>query len=120
MKEFIAITKALSDTNRVRALLALKRGEACVCRLIELLGRAPSTVSKHMSILKSAGLVESRKQGRWIYYRLSDGGNHGVVCRMVAVAIELLGCDRTIKADRKRMAEILKQDPEVLCRRQKK
>ena len=120
MKEFVAVTKALSDTNRVRALLALKRGEACVCRLIELLGRAPSTVSKHMSILKNAGLVESRKEGRWIYYRLCAGGSNEVVCRMIAVAIELLGCDRTIASDRKRMAEILKQDPGVLCREQKK
>ena len=72
MREFIDINKALSDESRVRALLALRDQELCVCQLIELLGLAPSTVSKHMTILKQAGLVEGRKDGRWIYYRLAD------------------------------------------------
>jgi DNA-binding transcriptional ArsR family regulator len=45
-------------------------GELCVCQIIELLGLVPSTVSKHMSILKQAGLVENRKEARWMYYRL--------------------------------------------------
>jgi len=64
-------TKALADENRVRALLALRKGELCVCQITELFGLAPSTVSKHLSILYQAGLVESRKDGRWIYYRPS-------------------------------------------------
>jgi DNA-binding transcriptional ArsR family regulator len=44
-----------------------------VCQIIEVLGLAPSTVSKHLSVLSSAGLVVMRKEGRWAYYRLSDG-----------------------------------------------
>ena len=51
MKEFLAITKALSDENRVRALMALTGGELCVCQVIELLGLTPSTVSKHLAAL---------------------------------------------------------------------
>ena len=70
MREFMNITKALADENRVRALLALRHGELCVCRITELFGLAVSTVSKHLSILYQAGLVESRKEGRWMYYRL--------------------------------------------------
>src|SRR5208282_6581214 len=70
MREFMAITKALSDPNRVRILLALRRGELCVCQITELFGFAPSTVSKHLSILHQAGLVESRKAERWVFYRL--------------------------------------------------
>jgi AhpD family alkylhydroperoxidase len=50
--------------------MALWDGELCVCQMIELLGLAPSTVSKHISILRPAELLESRKDGRWIYYRL--------------------------------------------------
>ena len=69
MLDFMAIAKALADENRVRLLLALQKQELCVCQLIELMGLAPSTVSKHMSILKQARLVEARKQGRWVYYR---------------------------------------------------
>ena len=76
MRSFIAITSALSDPNRVRVLMALhKRGELCVCQIVELLGLAPSTVSKHLFILKSAGLVDARKQGRWMYYRPADDGD---------------------------------------------
>ena len=72
MNEILNITKALSDDNRVRAVMMLADGELCVCQIIEMLGLAPSTVSKHMSILRQAGLVATRKQGRWIYYRLAD------------------------------------------------
>ena len=68
----MAITKALSDPNRVRILLALRRGELCVCQITELFGFAPSTVSKHLSILHHAGLILSRKSERWVYYRLPD------------------------------------------------
>ncbi len=69
---FTTKTKALADPNRVRILMALRGGELCVCRIIELLKLAPSTVSKHVSILKHAGLVEGRKEGRWMHYRLAD------------------------------------------------
>lgn len=72
MLEILNITKALSDENRVRALMLLVDGELCVCQIIEMLGLAPSTVSKHMSILRQAGLVDTRKEERWIYYRLAD------------------------------------------------
>ena len=63
MREFMSITKALADPNRVRILLALRRGELCVCQITELFGLAPSTVSKHLSILHHAGLIQSRKIG---------------------------------------------------------
>src|ERR1039458_3849873 len=72
MRAFMAITKALSDPNRVRILLALRRGELCVCQITELFSFAPSTISKHLSILHHAGLILSRKSERWVYYRLPD------------------------------------------------
>jgi DNA-binding transcriptional ArsR family regulator len=70
MNGFLQIAKALSDETRVRALLALERGELCLCQVVDLLGLSPSTVSKHMSVLGQAGLVARRRSGRWIYYRL--------------------------------------------------
>ncbi len=51
--------------------MVLETQELCVCQIIELLELAPSTVSKHMSVLRQARLVEARKDGRWIYYRLA-------------------------------------------------
>ncbi len=68
----MAITKALSDPGRVRILLALRRRELCVCQITELFGFAPSTMSKHLSILHHAGLIQSRKTERWVHYRLPD------------------------------------------------
>lgn len=72
MKDFMAIAKALADDNRVRILMFLRHGELCVCQIIEMLQLAPSTVSKHLAILRSAELIDSAKRGRWIYYRLAD------------------------------------------------
>ncbi len=70
MKNVLNVTKALSDENRIRIIVSLNEGELCVCQVIELLKLAPSTVSKHISILKNANLVDSRKDGRWVYYKL--------------------------------------------------
>lgn len=61
----------MGDQSRLRALAMLCRGELCLCQLIAVLGLSPATVSRHMSVLRSAGLVRRRKQGRWHYYRLA-------------------------------------------------
>jgi DNA-binding transcriptional ArsR family regulator len=78
MRDCIAIAKALGDPQRVRAMMALRDGALCLCQLIELLKLSPSTVSKHMTVLGQARLVESRKEGRWVYYRLAGG--RGLPC----------------------------------------
>jgi ArsR family transcriptional regulator len=72
VRVFIAVTKALSDSNRVRTLMFLQGGELCLCQIIEMLGLAPSTVSKHMAVLHNARLIESRKEGRWVFFRLAE------------------------------------------------
>ncbi len=73
MRETLTITKALADGNRLRVLMALtKTGELCVCKITEMLELAPATVSRHMSILQNAHLVKSRKDSRWVHYRLSN------------------------------------------------
>ncbi|OHB72530.1 MAG: hypothetical protein A2V70_00875 [Planctomycetes bacterium RBG_13_63_9] len=117
MRDFMATVRALADENRVRALLALRQRELCVCQITELLGLAPSTVSKHMSILKQARLVESRKNGRWIYYRFIDKDAPVEAREAVAWATRSLCSDRQIRDDQARLREILKLQPEVLCRR---
>ena len=118
MREFMNITKALADGNRVRALLALRQGELCVCQITELFGLAPSTISKHLSILFQAGLVESRKDGRWIYYQL-PGKNSPVVVREAIDWIEKALADNPhVLEDNQQLQKILKQDPTALCKKQ--
>lgn len=118
MRQVVRTTKALADENRIRIIGALSGHELCVCQLIELLCLAPSTVSKHLSILKNARLIDSRKQGRWMYYRLADQR----VSRANAEAIDWIlrsisETDRFLQ-DGQRLEEILKIDPEILCSQQ--
>lgn len=118
MREFMNITKALADENRVRTLLALRQGELCVCQITELFGLAPSTVSKHLSILFQAGLVESRKDGRWIYYNL-PGKDAPVAVREALDWVEQSLADNPhVLADSKQLKKIVRQDPTDLCKRQ--
>lgn len=115
MKDFLAITKALSDESRVRALMALAGGELCVCQIIELLKLAPSTVSKHMAVLYQAGLVETRKEGRWIYYHLTEEPELPCAQTALAMARDCLSRDRRIRDDAKQLRRIRKMNRDELC-----
>ena len=119
MRDFMAVTKALSDPNRVRILLALRRGELCVCQNTELFGFAPSTVSKHLSILHRAGLILSRKSERWVYYRLPYKAAPVAVREALEWVHKSLAKTDEAAADAKKLKRILKTDPAVICRRQK-
>ncbi len=118
MREFMNITRALADTHRVRALLALRARELCVCQITELFGLAPSTVSKHLSILYQARLVESRKAGRWIYYRLPDRDAPVTVRRALEWVARSVDGERQVAEDGTRLKKIQAMDPVELCRRQ--
>jgi DNA-binding transcriptional ArsR family regulator len=109
------IVRALGEENRVRALLALSGKELCLCQIIELLGLAPSTVSKHMAILKQARLVDTRKSGRWVFYRLAGSEAPPVVQGALAWLYESLSRDTSVLQDESCLQEILKVDLAVLC-----
>ncbi len=118
MEHILAIAQALSDENRVRALLALGEQEVCVCQLIELLQLAPSTVSKHMSILKQAKLVTGQKKGRWMYYRLPEKSAPLIVRQALAWVCQATSDDHRVRLDAQQMKEILGMDRELICERQ--
>jgi ArsR family transcriptional regulator, arsenate/arsenite/antimonite-responsive transcriptional repressor len=117
MREFMAITKALSDPNRVRMLLALRRGELCVCQITEWSGLATSTVSKHLSILNHAGLIVSRKTERWVYYRLPDKSAPVAVREALDWVYKSLAKTAEAAADGKHLNRILKMNLAEICRR---
>jgi ArsR family transcriptional regulator len=71
MKKTAKLFKALSDETRLRILALLTAGELCVCDLMAVLELPQSTVSRHLAYLRNAGLVEDRRQGVWMYYRLA-------------------------------------------------
>ncbi|EGB15515.1 regulatory protein ArsR [Pseudodesulfovibrio mercurii] len=64
------VVKAMAHSSRLMMIDELSRGERCVCDLRELVGADMSTVSKHLSVLKKAGIVEDERRGKQIYYRL--------------------------------------------------
>ncbi|MBL7646076.1 MAG: winged helix-turn-helix transcriptional regulator [Candidatus Hydrogenedentes bacterium] len=118
MRSIVNITKALADENRVRALGALQHQPLCVCQIIELLGLAPSTVSKHLAILRQAGLVTSKKEGRWIYFQRADAPTE--VVETLEWLYGQLARSTAHRDDQKKLRLILKQDPAILCQMQHK
>jgi DNA-binding transcriptional ArsR family regulator len=118
MRQLLNITKALADANRLRMLLALQGSELCVCQVTELFGLAPSTVSKHLSILYQAGLVEARKEGRWMFYRLAGKEASSVVRRALAWVCGAGQDMPEVAADAARLQKVLAMDPAELCKRQ--
>lgn len=115
MREVIDIAKALGDESRLRALLSLRDGELCLCQIIDLLDLAPSTVSKHLSILHRAGLVKKRKEGRWHYFRLPGRDAPPVVRQALRWVSEGVSDDAAINDDARSVNKIRKQDLDALC-----
>ncbi|WP_035257026.1 ArsR/SmtB family transcription factor [Desulfatirhabdium butyrativorans] len=117
MERLLRITKALADGSRLRVVMMLaNHDELCVCQITELLNLAMPTVSRHMSVLQNAGLVKSRKDSRWVYYRLAETFPSQCMAWLqteLADAIE-------IEQDRKKLENILSYDLDELCKMQKK
>lgn len=115
MFDVIALLKALSDENRIRMLMALRGKELCVCTLTELLDLAPSTTSKHLSILKQARLIESVKDGKFVYYRLSMEGSphHALAGPALEWLAGMLENTAQIAADRQLLRQIIEKGEEV-------
>lgn len=83
MKDFIKVTKALSDPNRVKILKMLQEQSFCVCELQAALHIAQPTVSNHLKVLEEAGLVTSRKSGLWVNYFVADGSRNPYVATIL-------------------------------------
>ncbi|MFW6372897.1 MAG: ArsR/SmtB family transcription factor [Thermodesulfobacteriota bacterium] len=116
METTLNISKALADGNRMRVVAALLRhDQLCVCQIVEMLHLATATVSRHMSILQNARLVQNRKEGRWVYYRLAEPFPEPLRRWL----LDSLANSPEIEADRAVLKKVLSRDPEDLCRHQK-
>jgi len=72
LKSAVSIFHALSDETRLEILDRLRGGERCVCELTDVLKAAQSRLSFHLKVLKDAGLIRDRPEGRWMYYALNE------------------------------------------------
>ncbi|HET7485942.1 MAG TPA: metalloregulator ArsR/SmtB family transcription factor [Solirubrobacterales bacterium] len=105
--------KALAHPGRLRILAMLRGGELCVCQMTAVLDLAASTVSAHLADLKRAGLVEERKDGRWVFHRLEDGEAAQSLLEPVWRSIAR---DPQVEADTRLLRELRRIDVEELCR----
>lgn len=116
MKTVLILMQALADETRLRILMALRQTELCVCQIQALLKLAPSTVSVHMRILHHAGMVEKRRQGKWVFFRLAGREappESQAAFRLIDRA--LADCLK-VSTDRKHLDKLLCRPLEEVCR----
>ena len=114
MRELVNIFKALSDSNRLRILKMLENRPLCVCEITAVLKLAPSTISKHLSILRQANLILDEKDGKWVNYRINKDKYQTYTPEILRLLQNWLPSDDTITRD-KRLVE--KVDRHQLCSR---
>jgi len=109
MEKEAAFFKVLADSTRLRlAVLLSIKGETCVCQLAEALDAPEYKISRHLGIMRSAGLVKARREGTWMYYQLSKARNRLEDC--------LQECFRDCLADHKIVKTDLKRLSKATCR----
>jgi len=106
MKEITEMFKALGDETRLRIVNLLnKAGKAlCVCEFVDALEETQYNISRHLKALRNAGLVDERKEGRWVYYSLSEGG---AFQKALLKALSVLS-EKNLKHDEKELDKRLK------------
>ncbi len=114
MREFLKVLKAASDKNRLRILKMLERKDMCVCELSAVLGIAQPSVSRHMSLLKEAGLVSDERDGQWIIYRLCDEKVNQYAPVILKQLRAWVNEDPCVKRDRKTAGSLCRQE---LCKK---
>ena len=104
MEDEAALFKVLADPTRLRlaALLSIE-GETCVCILVEALDEPDFKISRHLGIMRSAGMVKARREGTWMHYDLSEPRTKLEGCLQECFR-ECLADQKTVKADLKRLS----------------
>ena len=115
LETFETVAKAVADPSRVRILKLLELDELCVCQITTVLDLAPATVSKHLALLKTAGLVQQRRDGKWVYYRLAEREFNPYAGRFLALVGGALADDPTLAEDRRVLALVNAVPLPVLC-----
>jgi ArsR family transcriptional regulator, arsenate/arsenite/antimonite-responsive transcriptional repressor len=105
MQDILNIFKALSEETRLRVLKLLDRGELCVCDIVAALDLIQPKISFHLAVLKDAGLIKDRKQGKWVHYKIDDSDMFRRF--LILSALERISA-ASVREDSKRLAEFLK------------
>ncbi len=115
MKNTAQVFKALSDETRLRIMGLLIAGEElCVCDIIAALDLPQSTVSRHLAYLRNSGLLEDRRQGVWMYYRINQDNKNFIPSLLDILAVLFNDLDQTAH-DRRSLNDFLKVKKEERC-----
>jgi ArsR family transcriptional regulator len=95
---------ALADKTRLRLLNLMRDGEVCVCFFAGSIGTNNPKISRHLSYLKRAGLVEGRRDGKWMHYRINEPTDEKAA-EVFAATMKMLAADPQLEDDRKRLVE---------------
>lgn len=98
LQELEAFFLALADKTRLRLLNLMRDGEICVCFFTEVLGESQPKISRHLAYLRNAGLVEARRDGKWMHYRIIEPENE-VARRVLREALEGLKVKEEMQKD---------------------
>jgi ArsR family transcriptional regulator len=104
MYDLLSIFKALSDETRIRILKLLEKGELCVCDIVAALDMIQPKVSFHLCVLKEAGLLKDRKQGKWIHYSINESD---IFRRFLILSVLERIPEVVMQKDKKRLKEFL-------------
>jgi ArsR family transcriptional regulator len=94
--------RALGDETRLRMVALLAHGELCGCHFETALGVGQPNVSRHLGVLRAAGVVVSRREGPWVYYAIAPQA-HAATAAMLSAVIEAFGAARAVRADHARL-----------------
>lgn len=115
MNALVASARAVADPNRVRILAVLRRGELCVCELCDALKLTQSTLSTHLQVLRRAGMVSARRDGKWSYYTLLPS-TRPLVDSIFTHFAESVATDRRLAADSGRLdRRLARRDGGACC-----
>ncbi len=117
LREYEIVMKAVADPTRVRILKLLEAGEMCVCQIVAVLGLTQSTISKHLFLLKMAGLVRERQEKKWVHYSLDGSGAARYAKTVLKNIRNWLNEDPVVGRDRKGEALAREMGPAEICER---
>ena len=115
LRAYEDVMKAVSDPTRVRILKILEGGELCVCQVIAVVALGQSTISKHLFLLRAAGLIKDRKDRKWVHYSLDGKSGNPFAGEMLRNIRKWLNDDPVVVRDRQRTALARNFGPAAIC-----
>ncbi len=111
-RDQVRIFKALGDPNRIRIMKMMLERELCLCEVREVLDLSNSTVSKHLTILRDAGLLLDSKEGKWVNFRINDESADPLISSAIRLVRDSFADDDSVREDLKKVRKV---DRKKIC-----